>query len=278
MRLGGFVIHGDSAATLPACLDSLAATCDTVLAVDSGATDGSADLVRARGFRRLEHPWEGYGSARAAAVAALSDCDWVFYLDSDERLPAASIDALRRWRESPPTAPAYRVALEDWVELPTRRFRLRTHWRKRLFRRDVAGWTRDMLIHESVDVPGAGRLPIAVEHRFATSLDDRAGKHDRYALLWAVQAFAHGRPRKSPGLQQPAQALKLLVGKGALFRGGWDAARVAWNASAYHSRKYVWLERLGTGAHAELVTAYREGRYRALLALVADAVPVPATT
>ncbi len=57
MRLGGFVIHGNAAPTLTACLESLVAVCDTVVAVDSGSTDGSAELVARVGARAVSHPW-----------------------------------------------------------------------------------------------------------------------------------------------------------------------------------------------------------------------------
>jgi len=135
MRLGGFVIHGSAAATLGACLESLAAVCDELVAVDSGSCDGSAELVRASGARRVEHPWCGYGAARVAAVAALAPCDYVFFLDSDERLLPGAVEAIRRWKESSPAAPYVRLALRDWAELPGRRFLFRTEHRVRGGRR-----------------------------------------------------------------------------------------------------------------------------------------------
>src|SRR5512138_1280149 len=117
MRLGGFVIHGDNAGTLGPCLDSLAAVCDDLVAVDSCSTDGSAALAAARGFRVIRHPWEGYGAARAAAVAALPDCDWILFLDSDEWLERPALDAIRRFKESPPAEPCVKVTRRDWAAL-----------------------------------------------------------------------------------------------------------------------------------------------------------------
>ncbi len=94
VRLGGFVLFRNNARTLDACLTSLHRVCDEVVAIDTGSADGSAALAQARGTRRLARPWRGYGEARAAAAEALRGCDYLFYLDSDERSHAA----LEAWR------------------------------------------------------------------------------------------------------------------------------------------------------------------------------------
>lgn len=272
MRLGGFVIHGNNRGTLGACLDGLGAVCDEVVAVDSASTDGSAELARERGARVVHHPWRGYGAARAAAVRALEGCDWLLYLDSDEWLLPESVEALRRWRAREHATPAYRVALRDWAELPTGRFLYRVHWRARLVRREAAAWRDAQIVHEALPRMAAPRLAdVAVEHRFATQVGHRALKEDRYALLWALRAHAEGRRRKLPALQRPAHLFKDLVLRGALWRGGREAARLAWAVSGYHAHKYTFLGELERGAHPELARALAEGRYADVFDGVASA-------
>lgn len=268
MRLGGFVIHGDAAATLGRCLDGLAAVCDELVAVDSGATDGSAELARARGARRIALPWQGYGAARAAAAEALRRCDYLFFLDSDEWLEAPAVEALRAWRASSPAAPAYTVIRRDWAELPTGRFLFASDPHVRLARPDHARWTRRMLVHEALPREGAAPLDAVVEHRFATSLEAFRAKEERYALLWALQAQAEGRRGKWPALQAPAHALRLAVFKGALLRGGIPALRLAWGFGRYHARKYELLRALRAGAHPELARALAEDRLEALFRML----------
>jgi glycosyltransferase involved in cell wall biosynthesis len=269
MKLGGLVIHGNNRDTLGACLDSLLAVCDVVVAVDSGSTDGSAELVRERGVRRMEHPWEGYGAARAAGVEALADCDWVFYLDSDERLEPASIEKLRGWKETGSDSEACAVAVRDWAELADGRFLYRTHWRKRLLRIDQARrWSPSMIVHESIEGPKRRRLDVFVEHRFVSAIDQRAWKNDRYALLWAVQACVAGKRRKPAWVQRPAHLWKDAIQGGALFRGGLRGLKLAWLVSRYHAAKYVHLGRLRAGAYPELLEAYRTGSYRELFTRV----------
>jgi (heptosyl)LPS beta-1,4-glucosyltransferase len=269
VRLGGFVIHGNSASTLPACLASLIAVADEVVAVDSGSSDGSAALVDRAGVRAIKHRWEGYGSARAAAVRALASCDWVLYLDSDERLEEPAIAALHAWRSSGSTALAHLLPVHDWAELPTGRFLYRTHHRARLVRREAATWTAAMIVHEGLNRPDAVRLStVPIEHRFATDVPARGAKEEAYALLWAVRAHAEHRRVKLAWLQRPAMFVRDAFFKGAAWRGGSAGLRLAWAVAAYHSRKYQRLRELYAGALSELTAAFDRGEYGRVFELV----------
>jgi (heptosyl)LPS beta-1,4-glucosyltransferase len=266
MRLGCFVIHGDSAETLGACLDDLLAIGDEVVAVDSGSRDGSAAIVRQKGVRAIPLPWQGYGAARAAAAAALTGCDYLFYLDADERLREGSREAILEWKRTEPRKPFYRLKLHDWAELGGRRFEFRMEWKKRFIRADLALWKPSMIIHEALpDQPEIGVVSAAIDHRFATSLTTRLDKEERYATLWAVQQYAAGAraPPWNP-LRRPAHWFRNALLKGALFRGGWQGARLSWTVSRYHERKQELLREIARGAHAELVATYRSGELRRL--------------
>ena len=58
---------------------------DEVVLVDSGSTDGTADIAASLGVGVVQVPFSGFGALRNDAV---SHCrfDWVFSLDSDERM------------------------------------------------------------------------------------------------------------------------------------------------------------------------------------------------
>lgn len=273
MRLGGFVIHGNNADTLPACLASLTSVCDEVVALDSGSTDGSAELARAAGVRTGNHAWEGYGNARARAAAMLAGCDYLLYLDADERFGSGATEALQRWKREGERLPYFRFLLHDWAELPGRTFRFRSIRVYRLYRRDTAAWKREMIVHESVPKPfGPGPVLEGVEilHRFATTVERRAEKEERYALLWAVQAHARGVRAKPAGVQTLAHVARNAVIKGALFRGGGDAWALSRTVARYHARKYGALRELQQGAHPELVELYRTGELQALFQRVEE--------
>ena len=178
MRLGGFVILGSDTSTLPACLESLKAVADEVVAIDSSdapARDGAV--------RTVKHAWQGYGAARAAAVRALEGCDWLLYLDADERLDEPARERLQAWKRSPSAATAHLLPVHDWAELPSGRFLYRTHHRCRLVRRELAAWKPEMIVHEALARPDAVRLDAPIEHRFATDIPKRGQKEEVYALL-----------------------------------------------------------------------------------------------
>ncbi len=264
MRLGGFVVHGDSAETLGACLDGLREVCDEVVAVDSLSKDGSSDLVAARGIRSIRHPWQGYGAARALAVKALEGCDYLFYLDSDEYLLPAAAREIRAWRDSNPTLPLYRVRRRNWAELSGRKFLYLTDIKARLVRHDAAGWTPSMIVHEALPSGCHPMTRVVIEHRFASSLQSRLEKDDRYALLWAIRAFDAGRRPKPYWVERCAHVIRDLLLHGALFRGGRDAVRLSWVVSRYHAQKHAYLRRFRAGQYAKLVSQFRAGEFASL--------------
>lgn len=274
MRLGGFVIHGNNVGTLGDCLDSLKAVADELVAVDSGSTDGSAELVRARGIRAVRHPWEGFGSARARAARELSGCDFLFFIDADERLSAESLPVLKAFKAQTPPKARYRVAIRDWAELPAARFVFRRERHVRLVRADCATWEPRMIVHEALSRGDADVLEgVTIEHRFVTSLETRRDKENTYAWLWAVRAFVEGRRSKLPALQRPAHTFRNAIVKGALFRGGATALQLAWTVSRYHEMKYRYLQEIESGQYAEAVAALRENRLSDVFRLAPGASP-----
>jgi (heptosyl)LPS beta-1,4-glucosyltransferase len=276
MRLGGFVIHGNNRGTLTRCLDSLAAVADVTVAVDTGSTDGSAELARARGFFRVLHHWEGYGAARARAAELLRECDYLFFLDSDEWLEPPAVEALNAWKASGPSAPHYALIRRDWAELSGRRFLYRTERHVRLVRRDAARWGREMIVHEALPAAETIRTAIHLEHAFATSVEAMRSKVEHYALLWAIR-FRRGPRRAKPALlQHAAHLLRETVLKGAAFRGGLSALRLAGAVAHHHVRKYELLEAVRAGAYPELVRAFEEDRLSDLFRLMNGEAPAPA--
>lgn len=265
MRLGGFVIHGNNRDTLADCLDSLVSVCDEVVAVDSLSTDGSAALVRERGARRIEEPWRGYGHARTVAADALRGCDYLFFLDSDERLARGAAQDFVRWRASGPTLPHYLLAREDLVSLPGRpSFVFRTEHHVRLVRRDAADWQSSMIVHEGLSRRRSGRMPAVIEHLWLTDLSKLLRKHKQYALLWALQAARAGRRPDVTLLRREAHVLRDCLWKGAIFRGGREAVRIAWATSLYHRRKHELLAQIRAGAYSEKLSALEAGKLEEL--------------
>jgi (heptosyl)LPS beta-1,4-glucosyltransferase len=273
MRLGGFVIHSDAMNGIETCLDALAAACDRLVSVDTGSSDGTAELAGGRGFTVLRRPWEGYGAARAEAVAALQDCDWILYLDSDEWLGPEAVAAIRRFMRSPP-ADVTCVALprRNWAELGDRRFVYQHEHPVRLVRRDQARFDRWQIVHEAPPPGTTMSLEAVIEHRSVTSLDGLRSKLGRYALLWALRHHLEEKRARSPRLQWAFHMFRDLVLRGAALSMRPEAFRIAAAFADYHASKYALLRDVRAGQYAGLVALLREDRLEELFRAIPPAI------
>lgn len=85
-RISACLIVRDEAAFLGGCLDSLRGVADETVVMDTGSTDGTAEMARAAGCVVLHRAWDDdYAAARNAGIDAATG-DWVLVLDADERL------------------------------------------------------------------------------------------------------------------------------------------------------------------------------------------------
>jgi len=273
MRLGGFVIHSNALDGIEPCLDSLAATCDRLVTVDTGSTDGTAALAVAKGFTVLRRPWEGYGAARVEAVRALDDCDWIIFLDSDEWLGPEAIEAVRRLMDSPPGAPCVALPRRNWADFDGKRFVYQHEHPVRLARRDHARFERRMIVHEAIPPANTISLEAVIEHRSITSIEGLRAKMGRYALLWALRHNLESRRASSPTLQWALHMVRDLILRGAAFSGRLEAFPIAAAFADYHAWKYALLRQVRAGGYAHLVRLLREDRLEELFRARPAVVP-----
>lgn len=122
------MIVRDEAVHLPACLDSVARLVDEIVAVDTGSSDNSVQILESYGARVYHHAWrDDFAEARNAALRQARG-RWVLFLDADERFEG-SARALRQALRAPHVV-AYRVPVvnrlaegEDMVHTAVRLFR-----------------------------------------------------------------------------------------------------------------------------------------------------------
>ena len=185
------IISLNAAAQIGPCLAS-AAFADELLVVDSGSTDGTAEVARSHGARVETREWLGFGRQKQHAVS-IARHDWVLCLDADERVSprlAASIaQAL-----ATPVSPVYRMPRRN-------RFlgRWLSHgegypdWSPRLFNRLNARWSDD-LVHEKVlYAVTPGTLDGDLMHDSSDDLATYLDRQNRYTTLAARQAYELGR-------------------------------------------------------------------------------------
>ncbi len=198
--LSAVIIAKNAARQLPECLESLA-FCDEILVVDSGSTDGSVELARARGARMIEAEWRGFGPQKRYAVEQAAH-DWVLCVDADERVSPELRSAIELALVAPAKA-AYRFPrCNRFLGRYLRHGEGYPDWSLRLFDRRRARWSDDA-VHEKVLTDAAvGTLTGDLLHDSAETLDAYLAKQNRYTTLAAQQAFDAGRR---------ANALQLLL-------------------------------------------------------------------
>jgi glycosyltransferase involved in cell wall biosynthesis len=190
-RLSAIVITLNEARNIAGCLDALA-FCDERIVVDAGSTDGTMQIAQGKGARVVSHPFEGFGAQKGFALS-LATGDWVLSIDADERVSPELAQEIQR---------VIGAGEADCYELPRRstfcgRPMNWSGWSPdyvlRLFRRDKASFTAD-LVHERVVCTGTmARLHTPLIHDPVHRLEDALSRMDRYSTAGAEQLVASGK-------------------------------------------------------------------------------------
>jgi len=201
------IITLNEAAHIAAAIDS-ASWADEVVLVDSGSTDDTSSIARAKGVRVETRAWTGYVDQKNFA-ASLSSNDWIFSLDADERITPSLATEVRSLLSTEPPHRGYRVPrvthhLGRWVRTTD----FYPDFQTRVYDRRAARW-KGRYVHESVMVDGAtGRLTGELQHYSYRDLRDHLDRINQYTTLAARQMHESGR-RSGP--------LDLLVHPPAAF-------------------------------------------------------------
>jgi len=186
------IITLDEAEHIAAAIDS-AAWADEVIVVDSGSTDDTVAIARAKGARTETRAWTGYVDQKNAA-AELASNDWIFSLDADERIPASLASEVRALLSDQPSLAGYRVPrvtfhLGRWIRTTD----FYPDFQTRLYDRRRGRW-QGRYVHESVKVDGqSGQLTSEIEHYSYRDLHDHLDRINTYTTLAARQMFESGR-------------------------------------------------------------------------------------
>lgn len=95
IQLSLCMIVRNNAGTLPACLRSIRPWVDEMIVVDTGSTDETPRIAADLGARVFHSPWRDSFSAARNASLAPARGEWVFWMDSDDTIPAACGRELR---------------------------------------------------------------------------------------------------------------------------------------------------------------------------------------
>jgi glycosyltransferase involved in cell wall biosynthesis len=235
--LSGVVTTFNNAATLDACLASLA-FCDERVVLDSGSSDDTQAIATRHGARIAVQPFQGYGPQKQAAID-LAMHDWVLLLDADEHLTDAGRVAIER-ELAAPRADGYRLPRSEWLFWRWPHAGTRANWQLRLFRRSN-GRMNAVPVHAAPEVEGRVLdLHAPFRHYGEPRLADRVDKVNRYSS--GLVAHKRARRTAAPGLRvllAPALAfLKLYFGK-RYFLNGWAGYFAARTQAFYVFLKYA---------------------------------------
>ena len=193
-KLSVYVIAYNDESNMRACLESVAGWGDELIVVDSHSRDQTAAISREFTNKVYQVEFKGFGDLRNQAVA-LTTHEWVFSLDSDERMTPELREEIRLMLRNEPDMDAYFVPRKNfflgrWIKhcgwYPD--YRQPQLFRKARFR------YRNELVHESFDCDGpVGFLKSpALQYPFR-DIDHYVMKQDRYSDLMARRMLEQGR-------------------------------------------------------------------------------------
>src|SRR5208282_6889122 len=116
-RLSLCMIVRNEEPLLPGCLESVRGVVDEIVAVDTGSSDATPEIVRTHGGLLLRHTWrDDFSAARNVSLDGATG-DWILCMDADERLRPEEHGRLRRLIERSASEDAFLVPIRS--ETPT---------------------------------------------------------------------------------------------------------------------------------------------------------------
>jgi glycosyltransferase involved in cell wall biosynthesis len=203
---------------LPGCLDAVA-WCDDVQVMDSGSTDRSVEIARARGATVTVREFDSFAGQRNASMQLPFRHPWVLVLDADERpTPELNAEMQRAVAEASPAVAAFRIRRRDFLWGTWLKHAQMTSSYLRLLRIGRVHYTR--AINEITSVDGEiVDLKQAFDHlAFSKGIAHWVTRHNGYSteeaqLLASGEATAHaslGTALFARGLQRRRVAQKAI--------------------------------------------------------------------
>lgn len=243
------IVCRDNVGTIGRTLESVRGLASQVVALDSGSTDGTLDVLRAFGAEVVEVAWAGHVRTKQMALDRCTQ-PWAMHLDSDESLtPALRASVREALGRDDPAIDGYEVNRKVWWNGRAMEHAWQPEWRLRLVRRGCAAWggidphdAMEMLPRGEGGARRVGRLRGDLRH---DSFDSIARFLEKQIALSRVSAESlrriGARGRKRDLVISPVAAwCKQMVVKGA-WRDGWRGWAAASGVAAAALMKHAIL-------------------------------------
>ena len=187
---------------LPGCLDTVA-WCDDIHVLDSGSTDRTVEIARARGATVTVRAFDSFAAQRNASMELPFLYPWVLVLDADERpTPELNAEMPRAVAAAAPDVAAFRIRRRDFLWGTWLRHAQMTSSYLRLLRVGCVHYTR--AINEVTQVDGTiVDLKSPFDHlAFSKGIAHWVARHNIYStqeaeLLAAGDATRHASLREA---------------------------------------------------------------------------------
>ncbi|MCX7929893.1 MAG: glycosyltransferase family 2 protein [Chlorobi bacterium] len=247
LELSVVIITYNEQECLPRTLEALNGVADEIIIVDSGSTDATQQIACAHPLVRwFQRSFDTYGQQKNFGNKQARG-RYIFSLDADEVLSPQLRDIILR-EKGKWSADAYallRIPIYIGTEIRCSDWYPDIQWR--LFRRDVARWSND-LVHEHLIIESDARrkrLDGELLHYSYLSTSDHMSRNIRYSMLGAQMRFARGRrPLFVHALLRAfLRFLKSFVFKRG-YRAGWRGWAIALLGASVYLQREIFLAEL----------------------------------
>ena len=155
---------------------------DEILILDSDSTDDTCQIAKQLGARVENQAWLGFGPQKNRAVD-LATNDWVFVLDSDERIPPKLCSEIITTLKNPSFDGYFVGRLNNFFGKDIKTCGLYPDYSVRLFNR-AKGRFNDVPVHECVQVEGkVANLKNHMIHLAYSNVDEFIEKQRYYSEI-----------------------------------------------------------------------------------------------
>ena len=230
------ILTKDEERDLGACIDSLNGLVSQVFVIDSGSSDRTLEIARARSATVLEHPFQNYATQFNWALDQMpNEVEWVIRVDADERMTPELKDGLRcAIEKAPAQVSGFQVARRiHFLGKPVRHGDSYPVWLLRVWRNKL-GRCEDTWMDEHVLLERGSTVCVSGDliHEIPKNLTEWTAKHNWYAT------------RECKDILDTLQSVEVTIIEGQAGRKRWLKQRIYlrmplfWRAFVYWGYRY----------------------------------------